>query len=148
MWYFLDTSALVKRYKREVGTDVVQRLFAEPTSMLLISAVTLAETYAALYRQSRRGHLRDAELNEALDGITADLERDRVSVLDISSHHVARSRQVIADYQLTSHDALILAAALDLKPFDIIFVCADIRSGLLRAAEACGLSTLNPLSSA
>ena len=78
MWYFLDTSVLVKRYKPEVGSDVVHRLFAE--------------------------------------------------------------------HALTSHDALILAAALDLRPFEIIFVCADARSGLLRAAEACGLSTLNPLS--
>jgi hypothetical protein len=28
--YFLDTSAVVKRYRQEVGTDRVDALFAEP----------------------------------------------------------------------------------------------------------------------
>ena len=147
MWYFLDTSALVKRYRPEVGSEMVQRLFTEQGAMLMVSAVTLAETYAALYRHHRRGRLSQAELTDALDGVTADVERGDLSVLDVTSPHVARSRNLIAQHDLTSHDALILAAAIDLRPFEIIFVCADVRSGLLRAAEASGLSTLNPLSS-
>ena len=146
MWYFLDTSVLVKRYKPEVGSDVVHRLFTEPASTLIVSAVTMAETYAALHRLGRKGHLSTAELTVALDGVMGDLEHSRLNVLDVTSPHVARTRSLIAEHELTSHDALILAAALDLKPFEIVFVCADVRSGLLRAAEACGLSTLNPLS--
>lgn len=148
MWYCLDTSAFVKRYRSEVGSDVVQRLFAEPTAVLFVSALTLAETYAALYRHSRKGRLPQSELTRTLDGVTADLERSQLHILDVTSQHVARSRTLIADYDLTSHDALILAAACELRPFEVIFVCADTRSGLLRAAEACGLSTLNPLSPA
>jgi len=148
VWYFLDTSAFVKRYRPEVGSEVVQRLFAEPGAVLIVSAVTLTETYAALYRHHRTDRLSEAALHEALDGVTTDLEYGDLSVLDVTSPHVARSRSLIAQYELTSHDALILAAAIDLKPFGIIFVCADVRSGLLRAAEACGLSTLNPLSPA
>ena len=146
MWYFLDTSAFVKRYRPEVGAEVVQRVFAEPTATVLASAITLAETYAALYRYSRKGQLPQVALNEALDGVTLDLERGALNVLDVTSRHVARTRSLIAEFGLTSHDALILATALDLKAFDVIFVCADVRSGLLRAAESCGLSTLNPLS--
>ena len=146
MWYFLDTSAFVKRYKAEVGSELVQRMFDEPAATLLTSAITLAETYAALYRHSRKGRLPAEKLAEALDGVTVDLEGSRLHVLDVTSQHVARSRHLIAEHELTSHDALILSAAIDLKPFDAVFVCADVRSGLLHAAEACGLSTLNPLS--
>lgn len=146
MWYFLDTSAFVKRYRPEVGSEVLQRLFAEPTVVLVVSAITLAETYAALHRLGRKGHLSHIALEQAMDGVTADLEGGRLHVLDVTSQHVAKSRQLIMEHGLTSHDALILAAAMDLKLFEAIFVCADVRSGLLRAAEAQGLSTLNPLS--
>lgn len=146
MWYVLDTSVFVKRYRLEVGSPVIERLFEDPTATLIVSAVTLAETYAALYRHSRKGRLGEGDLSRALDGVTADLERSRLHVVDVTSHHVALTRTLIAEHDLTSHDALILAAALDLKPFEVIFVCADVRSGLVQAAEACGLSTLNPLS--
>ena len=146
MWYFLDTSAVVKRYKSEVGSEIVQRIYEELASTLIVSAITLAETYAALYRHSRQNRLSPSDLANAVDGVTADIESGRLHVVDITSQHVARSRHLIAEYHLSSHDALILAAAIDLSPFEIVFVCADTRSGLLRAAEACGLSTLNPLS--
>jgi len=146
VWYFLDTSAFVKRYKHEAGSDVIQRLFLHTAETLIVSTITLAETYAALDRHSRHVRLSPVELRDAMEGVTADMERGRLHVLDVTSQHAARSRHLITDYHLTSHDALILAAALDLTPFDTIFVCADTRSGLLRAAEACGLSTLNPLS--
>jgi len=146
VWYFFDTSAFVKRYKPEVGSEVVQRAFGEPASTLIVCAITLVETYAALYRHSRKGRLSPGELTQAVEGVTADLEHGPLHVVDVTSHHVARTRHLIADYDLASHDAVILAAALDLKAFDIIFVCADVRSRLLGAAASSGLSTLNPLS--
>jgi predicted nucleic acid-binding protein len=61
-----------------------------------------------------------------------------------------RRRAELSDdaFDLSGADAVILACALDLLPDSPIFVCADTRSGLLRAAEARGLSTLNPLSPA
>lgn len=136
----------MKRYKPEVGSDLVQRLFLEPNVTLVISAITLAETYAALQRYSRKDRLSHQESTKVLDGVTVDVERGRFNVLDVTSHHVARTRYLITEYSLTSHDALILASAIDFLPFEIVFVCADVRSGLLRAAETCGLSTLNPLS--
>ncbi|MDP3723086.1 MAG: type II toxin-antitoxin system VapC family toxin [Candidatus Omnitrophota bacterium] len=145
MWYFFDTSAFVKRYKPEVGSEIVQGVWGEAASMVIVCAITLVETYAALYRHSRKGRLSPGELAKALDGVTADLESSRLHVLDVTSHHVARTRHLLAEHELTSHDAVILAAALDLKAFDVIFVCADVRSGLLAAAAASGLSTLNPL---
>ena len=48
-------------------------------------------------------------------------------------------------FHLTAPDAIILATALHMAPHTPVFVCADTNSGLLHAAEGCGLSTLNPL---
>ena len=36
--YFFDTSALVKHYHPEAGTDAVDRIINEPTAELLIRA--------------------------------------------------------------------------------------------------------------
>lgn len=40
--YFLDTSALFKRYMQEKGSDIVDELFKEE-NLLFISSITLCE---------------------------------------------------------------------------------------------------------
>ena len=42
--YFLDTSALVKHYHTELGTDAVDRIIGEAGAELLIARLTLVET--------------------------------------------------------------------------------------------------------
>jgi hypothetical protein len=46
--YFLDTSALVKRYRNEQGTDRVDVLFAEPGAILIVSRLGLVEAVSAV----------------------------------------------------------------------------------------------------
>jgi hypothetical protein len=38
--YFFDTSALVKRYHREVGADIVDATFADKDASKIISDIT------------------------------------------------------------------------------------------------------------
>jgi len=45
--YFMDTSALVKYYHPEDGTQAVTRLIEEPTSRHYISRLSLVETLSA-----------------------------------------------------------------------------------------------------
>lgn len=148
MIYFLDTSAFLKRYLPEAGSEIIHNIFTDEENILVVSAITLAESFAALNRHIRRGSLASAEIQEALDGINADWLMSRFSVMDITSRHLLRCQDLIFNFHLTSSDALILASALDMKipQASPIFVYADVRSGLLRAAEASQLSTLNPLS--
>ena len=53
--YFLDTSALVKHYHNELGTDAVDRFIGEAGAELLIARLTLVETISvfAIKEQSR-----------------------------------------------------------------------------------------------
>jgi hypothetical protein len=44
-FYFLDTSALVKRYHLELGTEIVDAVFAENSSTKMISDLGVIEFY-------------------------------------------------------------------------------------------------------
>jgi len=45
--YFLDTSALVKRYHQEVGTDIIDKIFGEEGKVLFISDLSIIEFHSA-----------------------------------------------------------------------------------------------------
>jgi len=54
--YYLDSSALVKRYVAETGTDWIGRLCAvEAGNTLYTARMTGAEIAAALFRRAREG---------------------------------------------------------------------------------------------
>jgi len=146
--YFLDTSALVKRYHAEVGTATVLECFKDPHHLLLVCNLSLAESIAVLHKLFRRGELTRDGMDAARGQLMLDLLSGRLGVIDVQRRHVFEAETLILDYSLSANDAIILACLLDARAQQPVFVCADTRSGLLRAAEACGLSTLNPLSPA
>ena len=146
--YFLDTSALVKRYHLEPGSPVVIDLFHASVNQLAICSLSLAETLAVLARRRHRAEISQEDFETARFRLALDLSTDRVGLIDVERRHIIAAHDLILQHVLSGTDAVILACALDLTADAPVFVCADTRSWLLRAAEACGLSTLNPLSPA
>ena len=69
--FFFDTSALVKRYYREKGTDAVDRIIKTDQNRVAISSLSIIETVSAFRRKHNRGELSE----EAMDGL------DRKSVV-------------------------------------------------------------------
>ena len=55
--YFFDTSALVKLYHDEVGSERVEEIFAQSDSPIVISELATVEFHAALARRVRTGTL-------------------------------------------------------------------------------------------
>jgi predicted nucleic acid-binding protein len=53
--YYLDTSALSKRYVQEIGTEWIRALAAKDEHTLLTARVTMVEVYSALARRKREG---------------------------------------------------------------------------------------------
>lgn len=53
--YYIDTSALVKRYHLEPGSQQIDQLFADPTATFLTANITLAELTSALDRKLKEG---------------------------------------------------------------------------------------------
>ena len=60
--YFLDSSALVKRYIRETGTDWVASLFSPDFGNdCFVAAIAGVEIIAAITRRARSGSLKAAD---------------------------------------------------------------------------------------
>ena len=59
--YFFDTSALVKHYHAEAGTNVVDRVIDEPEAELIIARLTLVETTSVFAIKVRTGEFDAAE---------------------------------------------------------------------------------------
>jgi len=53
--FYLDTSALVKLYHQEVGTERMEDLFRQEENVLVISELAIIEFYATLARKVRIG---------------------------------------------------------------------------------------------
>lgn len=141
--YFCDTSALVKAYLREPGSDRVVAI-TESDDSVVVSALSLVELGGALRAQQRAGALTPAGLAAALAAFADDLRAKFVRVA--ASDTVLEIATVLLDRNvLRAYDAVQLASCLwhaSNRGAPVTFVCSDRQ--LLRAAAAEGLACLNP----
>ncbi len=139
MILYLDTSALVKKYFRERGSDGVIQ-FWKDAGAIVMSSVGYAETLASLYRKKREGDLDGTTIKHLIDSFHDDWASFvRVEVSEELNKTIGR---LVSVHPLRGFDAIHLASALAvhehaLEPF--LFACFDKR--LLEAAKAEGLST-------
>lgn len=147
--YYLDASALVKRYVAEVGTAWVTDLCAPAAGNTLNSArITCAELIAALFRRVQVGSLTPADAQTAAARFRSDL-LSQYELVEITESVVNTAMRLAETYMLRGYDAVQLAAALELQTVrasfalpPLTFVCAD---GWLNAvASAEGLSVEDP----
>jgi predicted nucleic acid-binding protein len=145
-FYYLETSALVKLYVRETGTERVLALADRATeNRLAILALTQAELRSAVRRRERNGEIPPAVATQVLDAFRRHLEARFVSqmvtdfVLDIASMLIDR-------HALRAYDAVQLAGYMALRGSvgagPPIFVCSD--HALLTAARLEGITALDP----
>jgi predicted nucleic acid-binding protein len=147
--FYLDASALVKRYLWEPGSSWVSKLLEQPGQDSVSSLELIAvEVVCALSRAERDGRIglarRDSLASLFLDELSALLESVPVSV-----EILRNANQLALRHPLRAYDAMHLATALDLRADLVeiglpapIFVSAD--ENLLAAARAEGLTAVNP----
>ena len=149
MIYFLDSSALIKRYVREQGSPWVQTITdTKIRNSLMIARITWVEILSGLTRRQREGNLPATELTTMLHNFRYDWDiQYRIVELDEALTQVAG--QLVQKYPLRAYDSVQLAAALKLQVtfarftnVQFIFVSADKR--LLTVAQAAGLLIDNP----
>ena len=126
--YFLDTSAVVKRYAQEIGTPWVQSL-ATPAAghLLALVRITLAEAVAAVTRKERGGLITPQAAVTALNDFHNDFAKQYV-VVEVSAGLVAHAARLARNHALRGYDAVELAAALE--------VHSQIPSLILLSADA------------
>jgi predicted nucleic acid-binding protein len=145
-----DASALTKRYFAEIGSDVVDALFAAvPTSHVVTTFWCYAETYASLLRKRNRGEISPQFFAAAVTLLQAEiLDSPDCILLSVDDQAVLDGIPLVLRHNLNTTDAALLATCLRYTrsqapggPTHVLIV-ADQR--LLRAASAEGLATLNP----
>lgn len=144
--YYLETSALVKLYVREQGTDRLLRLASRATGhRFVVLALAQVEFHSAIRKRQRLGDIDESIATRVIGRFEQHLESKFVrqivsdSVLDTATGLVDR-------YPLRAYDAVQLAGCVALKITsggrDPVFVCADHQ--LRQAAESEGLQSLDP----
>jgi predicted nucleic acid-binding protein len=131
---YLDTSALVKLFFDEAGSNAVVDL-VEQADSVITSQVAYAESCSALARRRRDKRLTQEEFNSAkkrLDEIWPQMDTvliDEIGAGDLAIKHIIRG-----------FDAIHLAAAIELRtihdpPLDVTFCSFDDRQNEAALAE-------------
>ena len=104
-----DTSALIKRYVEEEGTDIVDGLWSVSVD-IATSVVAFAETVAALSRKHREGILTEKEYASTLKMFKNDF--DSLILIPITTLLNATIERLVRLYPLRGFDAIHLSSAL------------------------------------
>ena len=132
MLIFFDSSAFVKRYVNETGTENILALCDSATEIGL-SGIALAEIVSAFCRLKREGNITDRQYNQLKSLLLADIE-DAV-ICDLTPTVLAKTVIFLEDNVLRGMDAIDIGSAMALKAD--VFVSADKRQ--IEAATNAGL---------
>jgi len=146
--YYLETSALVKLYVREPGTDRLLTLTSPPgENRLVILSLAQIEFRSAVRRRERSRDIPPRIASQLLDAFRRHVE-GRFETLAIDDVLLDISAGLVDRYSLRAFDAIQLAGYLVLRKTARreapVFVCADRE--LLAVARREGLPVLDPAS--
>jgi uncharacterized protein len=142
---FFDTSALMKFFHEEKGSDVVTELITEENNMVWILELAKLEFISALYRRYRNKEINDFQLTEAINGFEEEVSTYNIELL--RGPILSEAKNLIKQYGKT--DGLRTLDALHLGAFSLIsdekwiFIAAD--KNLCKVAKTIGFKTLNPI---
>jgi uncharacterized protein len=129
MQYFFDTSALVKIYHEEMGSERLLPLY-RGGEVIVISELSKVELLSTVHKKLRTGEITGEALDAVKDRFLADCA-DRFTVIHVASVIVDTASDIINLHGRTSHlfalDALQIATLSMLAERDVTFVCADKR---------------------
>lgn len=148
-WYFLDSSALVKRCVVESGTAWIRSIAAlEQGHVLAVAQITQVEVVSGIMRLAREGFLGGRTARELRLLIDRHFSRDH-QVITITGEAIQRAENLLERHPLRASDAVQPASAIESEfrltgdPYSSFeFVAADTR--LLAAAAREGLLTVDP----
>jgi predicted nucleic acid-binding protein len=143
--YFVDTSALAKRYLIETGTNWIRGLLAPSSGHIIVDCdFTPIEFFSLLSRRLREQKLTPVDAAHLRQAFLAHHQIDYLSV-PIEQPILVQARNLVTKYPLRPPDAIQLACALEATNslgVPITFLCAD--NDLLSAAVAEGFAADNP----
>ncbi len=141
--FYLDTSALAKRYAYESGTEMVDALIADKDNTVVIGNIAVTELYSALSKKRRTGEISEQDFLSALYRFEKDIAEKAYRFLEVDNHIIAATKILILSYPtLRTYDAIHLALALELFELHPTIVASD--ETLIETCRAEGLAVINP----
>lgn len=122
MRVFFDTSAFVKRYVNEAGTDVVLEWCDQATEIVL-SGIALPELISAFCRLHREARITDTQYRQLKSLLLADIED--AAICDLTPAVLAQAIFSLEKNALRGMDAIHIGSAIALKVD--VFISADKR---------------------
>lgn len=140
MNYFFDTSALIKRYIDEPGSEAVDGIF-EIADIIYISQITLIESIATLRRLLHEKILNREQFHYLKRGIITDMAFFTVIPFNLSVENICLD--ILNDHQLKTMDSIQLASACAVKSKADAMVLADQK--LDKTAKKLNIKTIQVL---
>lgn len=140
MILFCDTSALLKLYIMEAGSDAVKGR-VEQAEAVAVCRIAWAEAHAALSRRAREVPTDASVIEQAKAALAQDWPR--YLVLEVDQALVERAGDYADTFALRGYDSIQLAAAFEagrISQSPICFACFDMR--LNKAASVLGMTCL------
>lgn len=146
MAYFYDTSALLKIYHKEAGTEVAEKYYLDLEKQIYISEVSRIEFNSSLHRKYREKEISESAFKIALQKFKNDrVKRFNVETLTVSI--LRKAEELIEKYgkrkNLRTLDSIQFASFLFIAEEDTIFMCADKRLNEVVISE--GYQIINPI---
>jgi len=132
MRVFFDTSAFVKRYVREAGTDAVLQ-WCDQASEIILSGIAVPEIISTFCRLQREGKITETQYRQLKSLLMADIEDAALG--DLTPVVMGQAIWSLERNVLRAMDALHIGCAVALKAD--VFISADKRQ--LEAAARSGL---------
>jgi predicted nucleic acid-binding protein len=147
--YYVDTSALIKRYVAESGSAWLDALLFQTDDVLILtSSMTMVEVWSALARRKREASISAQHHADALDAFRED-SLLRYLFVEFELRVIEAAGRLLERHPLRAYDSVQLASALvtastlaDAALPQPVFLSAD--GSLLVVAQAEGLATDNP----
>jgi predicted nucleic acid-binding protein len=147
--FFLDSSALVKRYVPEAGSEWVTSLTKPATRHgVYVARISLVEIISALARRARSADISTSDVAAAQAQLGLDFAK-RYRVVEMTADIVGNAANVASRHALRAYDAVQLAAAVTIharrsvrRLSPLTFVSSDQQ--LNEAASAEGLLVDDP----
>jgi predicted nucleic acid-binding protein len=134
---YADTSALIKRYVREAGSEQVAAEF-DQYPVIATTAITQVEIASAMAKAVRSGWVDESVMMLAWQDFL--FHWPAYLRLPISSGILERSASIAWRYHLRAYDSVHLSSALtykDMAGVEVVFACYD--KNLSKAAQKAGL---------
>jgi uncharacterized protein len=147
--FFFDSSSLVKRFAKEIGTNWVFSLVRPSAkNRLYLSRITGVEVIAALTKRMRVGSLTSTATDKAMGRFEREFT-NRYLLIEVSPQIIKRAMTLAKNHTLRGYDAVQLASAhqanqdrLAIGGTPLTFISAD--NHLNNAAISEGLIIDNP----